>query len=121
MKVRWTQHSLRLRITPTELERLQQNLSVTEMLSLRGGGWSIAIETSDSPTRLSAAQGALTLFLAANDVNKLAVPETEGVYFRCEGDPPLRYYIEKDFPCIHPRPAEAQEQPSETFDTPFQL
>ena len=105
---------------PSELERLRQNQSVAETLYLPGGGWSIAIQPGGSPTRLSAAQGVLTLFLAPSDVDRLAALETEGVYFRSEGDPPLRYYVEKDFPCIHPRAAEALEHPTETFTAPAQ-
>jgi len=30
----------------------------------------------------------------------------------------IRYFIEKDFPCIHPRAADALEGPSETFAPP---
>ena len=30
----------------------------------------------------------------------------------------FRYFIEKDFPCAHPRPAEAMEAPSECFAVP---
>jgi hypothetical protein len=37
------------------------------------------------------------------------------VYF---SDSSLRYYIEKDFPCLHPRPAEASESTTETFEAP---
>jgi hypothetical protein len=54
------------------------------------------------------------------DREKLAVPETEGVYFTTNRPDRglIRYFIEKDFPCIHPRAAEALEGPSETFAPP---
>lgn len=69
----------------------------------------------DAVTSLVCVQGVVTLLLAESDRDRLAAPETEGVYFRREDDPPLTYYVEKDFPCLHPRPADAQEIPSETF------
>jgi hypothetical protein len=37
------------------------------------------------------------------------------VYLR-EGE--LRFYIEKDFPCAHPRAGEAEEAPTPTFTPP---
>jgi hypothetical protein len=30
----------------------------------------------------------------------------------------IRYFIEKDFPCVHRRAADALESPSETFAPP---
>jgi hypothetical protein len=32
--------------------------------------------------------------------------------------PPIRYFVEKDFPCVHPRPVDAMGEPSETFAPP---
>lgn len=121
MKVRWTKQSIRLRITPSELERLRQNRSVTENLYLPGGIWSIVVQVSGTITTVGYDQGTLTLFLAETDRDNLAAPDTEGIYFQREEEPSLNYYIEKDFPCLHPRPGEAQEQPSETFAATYHV
>lgn len=116
MKIRWTRGSVRFRITPTELESLQRGEAVEECLSLPGGpAWRATIAPAPSPaSRLSGDSGALSLSLAAADLARLGDPSAEGVYF-AEGD--LRYFIEKDFPCVHPRPVEVQET-TETFAPP---
>ncbi|MDQ3815599.1 MAG: hypothetical protein M3347_16915 [Armatimonadota bacterium] len=116
MKVRWTQTSVRLRITPSELEALQRGASVSEKLAFDiPGRWLAAICPGGSKTTLTFESGQLHVWLADADCQRLAAPENEGVYFELGGDPPFRYYIEKDFPCIHPRAADAQEPSSETF------
>jgi hypothetical protein len=60
------------------------------------------------------------LLLSREDQKKLAYPEVQGVYFTTNrsGIGLIRYFIEKDFPCIHPRAADALEGPSETFAPP---
>jgi hypothetical protein len=40
------------------------------------------------------------------------------VYFQTADSAPFRYFIEKDFPCVHPRAAEALEPRTETFPPP---
>lgn len=122
MKVRWTRNSIRLRITPGELNALQIGQAVTEELKLGpGGGWSVTLYPASDHTGIAFELGALRLTLASSDVLNLARPEAEGVYFQTPTDPSLRYYIEKDFPCIHPRAAEARESASETFAPPQDL
>lgn len=119
MKARWTRNSIRLRITPGELNALQSGQAVTEELKLGpGGGWSVTLCPASAQTGLTFELGALRLTLAQPAVLDLARPETEGIYFQTPTDPALRYYIEKDFPCIHPRAAEAQEPVNETFQPP---
>jgi hypothetical protein len=115
MKVRWTRNSVRLRITPSELEDLQRGQTVTEMLSLPGGNWSATIRPHAPQTSLALEQSELVLSLSEDDLARLSAPDHEGVYFNTEGEPPLRYFIEKDFPCAHPRAADALEPASETF------
>jgi hypothetical protein len=123
MKVRWTAESVRFRITPTELGQLERGEPIQTILALPGGGWTATVRPEpNSETHLCGENpGSLTLYLSRVDVACLADPSTEGVYFRSplaaepEG---LRYYIEKDFPCIHPRPIEAEEQ-TETFAAPL--
>jgi hypothetical protein len=62
------------------------------------------------------AAGAVVLTLSADSLATLRQPETEGVYFT-HTDQSFTYFVEKDFPCLHPRPEPVQEQ-SETFPAP---
>ncbi|MBV9470020.1 MAG: hypothetical protein JOZ57_12340 [Abitibacteriaceae bacterium] len=117
--MRWTHNSLRLRISPSELAQLQQGEIVTETLMLSpDGSWSAIIQPDSALTNLILAAGTLRFLLAPSDLERLSVPETEGVYFTTASEPPVRYFIEKDFPCIHPRADGAQEPATETFAPP---
>ena len=119
MKIRWTQASVRLRITPTEMEALIRGEPVRETLALPSGdGWTAVISPGAPATALAVEQGVLHLDLSDSDRQRLAAPEAEGVYFRTDGDPPVRYFIQKDFPCAHPRSGVTGEKPTETFETP---
>lgn len=115
MKIRWTRNSVRLRITPLELEDLQRGQAVVETLSLPGGNWSATVQPGTRQTSLTLEKSALVLSLAKADLAQLSASDSEGVYFNTEREPPLRYFIEKDFPCAHPRSADALEPASETF------
>ncbi len=122
MKVRWNESSFRLRITPTELAMLLRDDSVTETLTLPGGGvWSATIQPSGAtPSRLDSAGGVVQFSLSDADRDRLAAPDSEGVYFtpedlRTEG---IRAIIEKDYPCAHPRAIEANEPTTEAFAPP---
>jgi hypothetical protein len=115
MKVRWTNRSIRLRITPSELEALKAGHSISESSDFPGG-WNVTIERREVPGLCSGVKGGELIFaLDSASVDCLAQPDREGVYF---SDGSLRYYIEKDFPCLHPRPAEVSESPTETFEAP---
>ena len=118
MKVRWTRGGVRLRITPTELEDLQRGAEVVETLSLLGGSWSALIRPAAPGTTLLLEGSTLCLALSDSDLAQLSAPEVEGVYFQTADEPPLRYFIEKDFPCAHPRAAEALEPETENFKPP---
>ena len=116
MKVRWTGSSLRLRITPTELEAITRGERVGEALTVPGGvQWQVDVAPA-AVTALTSEAGAMTLRLSAVDRERLAAPDAEGVYF--QSPDALRYVIEKDFPCAHPRGSEAQEPVTETFQPP---
>ena len=121
MKVRWKHASLRLRITPTELEDLLGGEQVCERLDLSDGPvWEVAIFPNAEETSLRNFGPVVHLLLSREDQKKLAYPEVQGVYFTTNpsGIGLIRYFIEKDFPCIHPRAADALEGPSETFAPP---
>jgi hypothetical protein len=102
---------------------LERGEAIHAALTLPGGGWNATVEPDpDGETRLvGAGAGSVALYLSAADVARLADPSAEGVYFHGPPDgnaEGLRYYIEKDFPCLHPRAVEAEEQ-SETFVPPL--
>lgn len=114
MKVRFTERSVRLRITPEELETLQCDEEIHAAFSLAGGSWSARVAPSQSTT-LSMNGGALLFSLSREDVHALCEPDREGVYFSQDE---TRYFIEKDFPCAHPRADEAAEAATSTFAPP---
>jgi hypothetical protein len=121
MKIRWKQDSLRLRITPTELKDLLGGEQICERLDLSDGPvWEVAIfPTSEEETSIRNFGPVVHLLLSREDQMKLAYSEVQGVYFTTNrsGSGLIRYFIEKDFPCIHPR-ADALEGSSETFAPP---
>ena len=115
MKIRWTEQSVRFRITPTELETLRRGQIIQTHLLLPGG-WRASVSTGSLGTTLKMEAEVLRFLLSGEDAARLFLQESEGVYFQ-QTESGLRYYIEKDFPCEHPRPAEALENP-ETFERP---
>ena len=121
MKVRWTRQSLRLRITPTELRSPLEGKSVSECFDVGGKTvWKIALVPTEAQSGLTTDSGCVTLAVSAPDRHRLAAPDREGVYFTSEDADggPLDYYVEKDFPCVHPGEAGAIETPTETFSRP---
>lgn len=82
-----------------------------------GASWSAAVSAAGKSESALTYDGAtLWLHLSASDIARLAAETEEGVYFK-DGDA-FRYYLEKDFPCVHPRPAEVQERETQTFPAP---
>jgi len=118
MKIRWTSDSIRLRITPSELQALLQNEIVRQSVKLGASSWTARIVPGCARTDYSMVDGALQVNLSVHDRNRLADESAEGVYFDPSPQQPVRLYIEKDFPCEHPRAAEAQELETETFTAP---
>jgi hypothetical protein len=121
MKIRWKQDSLRLRITPTELKDLLGGEQICERLDLSDGPvWEVTIFPNSEETSIRNFGSVVHLLLSREDQRTLASSEVQGVYFttnRSSGGL-VRYFIEKDFPCIHPRAADALEGSSETFAPP---
>ncbi|HEX8550877.1 MAG TPA: hypothetical protein VF681_04915 [Abditibacteriaceae bacterium] len=114
MKIRWTKNSVRFRITPQELGALEIGETVQESMHFRGEElWRASVEIGDE-TALQSGNG-VTISLSTSDRARLAEPDAEGVYFSEDG---FRYYIEKDFPCAHPRAVEAAEPVTDTFVPP---
>jgi hypothetical protein len=117
MKIRWTNNSVRFRITPGELNQLEGGGNIVEEL-LMPGGWVASVETTEVDSSLNFEGSALLVSLSPTDLHILLHPENEGVYLKTNGENPIRYFIEKDFPCAHPRASEAEETPTETFKPP---
>lgn len=112
MKIRWNQSSLRLRITPSELAALESGGSIRESLQFPravGNGWDVSISVGDNEAALWQDESGVNLRLSPADLARLSEPEREGVYFTSrDGARPIAYYVEKDFPCAHPRAEEVQ-------------
>jgi len=118
MKIRWTHDSIRIRITPTELESLTNEDTISEAIRFSdGAAWSVAVVPSNTDTKLAPDDNCVRVLLSTSDRTNLTVPTTEGIYFTTP-DGRLRCQIEKDFPCAHPRPSDAAELATETFDAP---
>lgn len=119
MKVRWNRDSIRLRITPSEFAAISAGQSVHEGIAFPGMQfWNVTLRPSDAETTLTADQHGVYFSLSEADRAALTDPETEGVYFQLDQPTTLRYYVEKDFPCVHKPAPEAGEEVSETFTPP---
>jgi hypothetical protein len=119
MKIRWIRNSVRFRITPLELAAIERGDHVEETLALpNNASWSAAIVPTSSATSLGFASNQLRISLSETDRQLLSEPEREGVYFGTDDENGLRFFIEKDFPCAHPRAAGALEPATETFAPP---
>lgn len=116
MKVRWTEGSVRLRITPSELAALEQGEIITEEIA--PGAWRAELAADSGATRIELDGRHLRLTLSEPDRLALGEPEREGIYFSQECPLPMRFYVEKDFPCVHPRAVDALEPATETFEAP---
>ena len=104
-----------MRITPSELAALAAGQSVDEQLSVEGG-WKAVLGPA-TETSLTVEGPNLCVSLCKADIERLASPENEGVYFQ-DSASRLHYFVEKDFPCAHPRAAEGPESAAETFEAP---
>jgi hypothetical protein len=92
---------------------------VSERFELsREAGWEAAIVPGPNAAELAWVGNIMQLNLSQADCQRLAAGDAKGIYFRREGSAPLRYFVEKDFPCAHPRVADAMETPGGTFDPP---
>jgi ribonuclease inhibitor len=98
VKIRFTTSSLRVRITPNELEQIKNRESLELTFGI-AGGWKFRLE-ADEQTKLETRDGIVIFELSGADAMLLLEPTREGVYFESDS---VRFFIEKDFPCEHPR------------------
>jgi hypothetical protein len=113
MKIRWTNGSLRYRITPTELQNLVDGKPSQATLDIPGTVWEARLEKSEDLTNIHSLGCTVSIMLSSQDIQELASPETEGVYFKNELG--FMYFVEKDFPCAHPRAIDEALGITETF------
>jgi hypothetical protein len=117
MKIRWNSKSVRLRISPSELETLQRRETVVEVMEFGNGSWEAYLSVGEE-TQFWIEKMMLQISISGSALHELADPKNEGVYFVTGGPPqaphPIKYFIEKDFPCAHPRTSQAEEK-AETF------
>ncbi len=113
MKVRWMHGSLRLRISPTECTQLRDGTSIVETADFPGG-WTVEVRSGTASQLFSKKPGVVTVVFEKNTLQTLAEPLVEGIYPTIDG---TKVILEKDFPCVHPRPSEVTET-TETFPAP---
>lgn len=104
-----------MRITPGELEALGRGEAIEETLRFGGSASWVASLVPAVATQFAVVGSLATVTLSPEDCARLADPEAEGVYFTADD---FRYFVEKDFPCAHPRAAEALEPETSTFAPP---
>lgn len=112
MKVRWTDESLRLRLTPSELAALTRGEALNQRLPVGDGGWEIRVAPGGDRLAVAWESGVVVVSVPSGDVALLAEPDREGVYAHRPGQ---RLLVEKDFPCAHPHSDEAAEPETERF------
>ena len=115
MKLRLQGNSLRLRLTRSEVVRLDGHGTVEEAASFGSGGrltYGIQSRTGTEPLRADFSGGAITVVVSAEIVRVWASGDEVGLYAQ---DGALRIAIEKDFRCLtrageepdaYPHPAE---------------
>jgi len=119
VKIRWNRDSIRLRITPSEFAAITNGEAVHEGIAFPGMQfWNMTLRPTELETTIAADQHGVYFSLSEADRTRLADPEAEGVYFQMDQPTTLRYYIEKDFPCVHKPAPESGEGACETFVPP---
>ena len=115
MKLRLQGNSLRLRLTRSEVVRLDGHGTVEEAASFGSGGrltYRIQSRTGSEPLHADFSDGAITVLVPTETVRVWASGDEVGMYAQ---DGALRIAIEKDFRCLtrageepdaYPHPAE---------------
>jgi hypothetical protein len=102
MKINWTNGSLRLQISQDELELLRSGGSVIEHLGAPGLGQWTAICSAEQVTGVIIDGGKLTISISSKDLEQLALPESERLFYDAGTEPGFRYSIEKNPSCPSP-------------------
>jgi hypothetical protein len=113
MKLRIEDNSIRFRITPEELERLNERARVeasTKIYSEDGESvegefiYALTVDSEGGPTRCLIEPSFIMLILHSDELNTLNDPKQEGIYYQRESTLPsgethrFMAYVEKDKP-----------------------
>lgn len=120
MKLRIRGDSLRLRLTRSEVGALMTGSAVVERMRLGPGTvfeYRLATDPAAREPRAELEQGALVVRLPVKTASDWANSETVGIEARQVNgaDEGLLILVEKDFPCLTPRP---HEDDSDAFARP---
>ena len=74
MKIRWTDESVRLRITPTELTELSEGRSLEATLRVPGGTWHVRVVVTGDVLSIHAQDDVVVVELPSDDVALLTDP-----------------------------------------------
>ncbi|MEP6755472.1 MAG: hypothetical protein ABJA67_08225 [Chthonomonadales bacterium] len=95
-----------------------EGIGVSVKLGSITSGWSATIDVRGECATLEIMGPSVLMTITDADICRLTEPETEGIYFQTGDAAPIRYYIEKDFPCIHPSAGKKLEPVTESFPAP---
>jgi hypothetical protein len=120
MKLRIRGDSLRLRLTRSEVSELMAGKAVIERMRLGPGAvfeYRLATDAGTAAPRADLDKGALVVRLPVQTASDWANSETVGIEARQANgaDQGLLILVEKDFPCLAPRP---HEDDSDAFARP---
>jgi len=122
MKLRILGNSMRLRVTRSELQRLQAGETVEECVRFAVAPdasltYALAVAPSETPVRVQYEPQRVAIILNVDQLRIWSQPEEVGIYTSIENGSAegLQLVIEKDFACLnqsHPKSADAFPNPN---------
>ncbi len=105
MKLRLRHNSIRLRLTRSEVDRLQHSGQVQETVEFPKTPFVFSLESASDVETISAsfADGRLSVSVPLEQSRAWAATEEVGIEAEFQG---LSILIEKDWPCLHPSATE---------------
>lgn len=105
MKLRLRHNSIRLRLTRSEVDRLQHSGQVQERVEFPQAPFIFSLESARAVEAVSASfiDGRLSVFVPQEQCRAWATTEEVGIDAEFRG---LTILIEKDWPCLHPSATE---------------
>jgi hypothetical protein len=105
MKLRLRHNSIRLRLTRSEVDRLQHSGHVQETVEFPQTPFIFSLEAASNAERVSASfvEGRLSVAVPREQCRAWASTEEVGIDAEFQG---LSILIEKDWPCLHPSATE---------------
>jgi HSP20 family molecular chaperone IbpA len=105
MKLRLRHNSIRLRLTRSEVDRLQGSGLVEESVDFPQSRFVFSLESGSDVREISASfvDGRLSVTVPSEQCHAWATTEEVGIDAQFQG---LSILIEKDWPCLHPSATE---------------